>query len=303
MKRILIALFIGLASASLIPYTAKAATKGIQISPLSYNFEIKDGSGDTGKIIITNQNSDPLNYVIEVENFASVTDEGAPTFAGTEPEGAYTTLADWFTFDAPKEGVVEPFKDVTIGFTINIPQGAEPGGHYAAVFAREIRKNAEGKTELGVASRVGSLILVTVPGETKKTGTITDFTYPKLIWKGPAEFTMKVENTGTVHYDSKANVELSPIAFLGKKTNVDLGTHTIIPSSSRNYVGSLDKKYPFGYYKINATATDGDGASITTAGNATLIAIPLMIIIPGLIGLALLIWIIVFIKKHVVFKP
>lgn len=302
MKKVLAILFVGLVSISLIPSSAKAATKGIQISPLSYNFEIKDGAGDTGKIIVTNQNSDPLNYVIEVENFSSVSDDGAPSFAGIDPEGAYTTLADWFTFDAPKEGVVEPFKDVTIGFTINIPQGAEPGGHYAAVFAREVRKNAEGKTELGVASRVGSLILVTVPGDTKKTGSITEFTYPKIIWKGPAEFTMKVENTGTVHYDSKANVELSPVAYLGKKTNVNLGTHTIVPNSSRSYVGSLDKKYPFGYYKINATATDGNEAPITTAANATLIAIPLMIVIPGLIGLALLIWIIIFVKKHVVFK-
>jgi hypothetical protein len=285
-----------------LPGKTKAATKGIQISPLSFNFDIQDGQNTTGKIVITNFNDDDLNYALEVENFAGVTDEGAVMFAGREELGATTTLADWFTFDAPREGVVSPHKDQEINFTIDIPAGAEPGGHYAAVFAREIRKTASGQTELGVASRVGSLVLVSVPGEVSKTGRITDFTFPKFIWKGPAEFTMKVENTGSVHYDSKANVELSPVAFLGKKTNVDLGTHTIIPKNIRNYDGKLDKKYPFGIFKVNATATDGSGTAISAGVNATIIAIPLMIVIPGLLGLILLIWLILYLKKHLVFR-
>ncbi len=291
-----ILMFIFLAA---LPSKTKAVTNGIQISPLTFNMEIPQSGTGQGKIIVTNQNDDTLNYVIEVENFAGVTDDGSVAFAGKEEEGAVTTLADWFTFDSPKEGEIAPHKDKEIGFTINMPVDAEPGGHYAAVFAREVRKNPDGKTIMGVASRVGVLVLVSVPGETKKSAEITEFTYPKFVWRGPNNLSMKVSNTGTVHYDSKGSVELKNL--FGNLTSIDMGTHTIIPKNARNYNGTWLSKYPFGYYQVTAKAQDGNGNFLTTSG--VIWAIPLMIVIPVIIGLILLILIIRYLKRHLQFKP
>lgn len=281
-----------------IPLTAKAATNGIQISPLTFNLEIPKSGIGSGKIIVTNSNDDALDYVIEVENFAGVTDEGSVSFAGSELEGAVTSLADWFTFDAPKEGQLAAHKDKEIGFTINLPADAEPGGHYAAVFAREVRKNPDGKVVMGVASRVGVLVLISVPGETSKSAQITDFTYPKFVWRGPNDFTMKVQNTGTVHYDSPATVELKNI--FGQTTTVDMGKHTLIPKYERLYTGKWASKYPIGYYKVTAKTFDGANNPITTI--AVIWAIPLVIVIPVLIGLILLIIIIKYLRKHLRFR-
>lgn len=282
----------------LVPFSAKGAERtGIQISPLTYNFEIKDSDNTTGKIIVTNLNNEPLNYVIEVENFASVSESGAPSFAGVENEASITTLADWFTFDAPKEGTLAPHTDITINFTISIPTGAEPGGHYAAVFAREVKKNAEGKTELGVASRVGTLILVSVPGATTKGAEITEFVYPKYIWKGPVDFSMKVKNTGSIHYDSKGTLSLKPL--IGSTREVDLGTHTIVPKSIRSYSAQWQNKYPIGRYILTASALDGNGQEITISG--VIWALPIVIVIPAIIGLILLILIIRYLRKHIRF--
>lgn len=282
------------------PRAFAAEKKGIQLSPLTFDFKVLGSEIQSGTITVTNLNNEPLSYILEVENFADVNEEGAPSFAGKEIEGSITTLADWFTFDAPKEGVLLPRKSNAINFTIDIPAGADPGGHYAAVFAREIKKNAEGKIELGIASRVGALILVSVPGEVTKSVVITDFLFPKFVWKGPVDFSMKIKNTGSVHFDSAGSFKLKSI--LGKTSSVGVGSHTVIPrANGRAYSGAWAKKYPFGYYNVTASATDGNGKDISLAAG-TLIAIPLIIVIPAFIGIILLILLIVFLRKHLRFK-
>lgn len=278
----------------MFPISTNATTRGIQISPLTFNLDIQEGGTSGGKIIVTNLNAETLSYALEVEDFAGVDDQGAVSFAGKEVKGAVTTLADWFTFDSPKEGDIPARKDKEINFSITIPKGAEPGGHYAAIFAREIKKTPTGQSEVGIASRVGVLSLVSVPGDTTKTAKLIDFTYPKFIWRGPTDFSMKVENTGTVHYDSKGNVELKPL--LGKTTNVDMGTHTLIPNNVRSYAARWASKYPFGYYKVTASAFDGNGQIMTKTG--VIWAIPIIIVIPVIIALILLILVIKYIRKH-----
>ena len=279
---------------SLVLSVKPAKAAGIQISPLVFNMDISSTGSGAGKIIITNNNPDVLNYVVEVENFAGVTEDGAVTFAGKEEADVVTNLSDWFTFDAPKEGAIDPKKDKEISFTVAIPKGAEPGGHYAAIFAREVKKSPTGQAEIGIASRVGALVLVSVPGKVTRTADITNFTYPKFVWRGPNDLILNIKNTGTVHFDSKADVQLKSI--FGPTTKVDMGNHTLIPTNDRKYVGTWASKYPFGYYKVTATALDGNKNPITTTG--VIWAIPLIIVIPIIILIILLIIIVKYIKRH-----
>lgn len=279
----------------IMPVIALGAERsGIQISPLTYNFDISPGQSKEAKIIVKNLNPEPLNYVIETENFNQVSEEGAPSFEGVPQIKGVTTLADWFNIpNNDKEGVIEPQKEKEIIFQVTVPQGAEPGGHYAAIFAKQIKKNAEGQTELGIASRVGTLILVSVPGDVTKTAQITEFKAPKIVWKGPVDLSMRVQNTGTVHYDSLATADFK--SLIGT-SQANLGTHTLLPNNIRFYEGQWNKKYPFGYYKISASALDGDKQPVTTT--ATMWAIPLIIVIPALLAIIIIILIILYFKKH-----
>ncbi|MEI6498511.1 MAG: hypothetical protein WCO23_00965 [bacterium] len=280
-----------------IPKFALAAQEGIQISPLTYKFDIKPGETQSAKITVKNLNNTPLDYTTEAEIFSSVSDDGAPSFAAETKEAGLNTLADWIVFTNDSTGTIPVGGTKVINFTITVPANAEPGGHYAAVFAKQSTPTAEGQTEIGVASRVGTLVLVTVPGEVIKSSAITEFKSPSFVIGGPVSFDMKVKNSGSVHFDSNAKVELKPI--FGKTTTVDLGTHTIIPANSRNFVGEWSYKYPFGRYAITATATDIDGKLMTTT--AILWAIPLVIVIPAIFVIILLILLIVYMKKHLKF--
>lgn len=302
MKRIFVSLsmFAILGLGLLFPVSAKAVSQGIQISPINYSYEINAGNSVNAQFVISNITDQPMNYVLETENFSDVSDEGAPSFGGVnEQELGVTTLKDWINIAvADKEGTIAPGDKKMISFSIDIPVGADPGGHYAALFAKQVAKTPEGKTILGVQNRVGSLVLVTVPGKVTNTAEITSFTYTKFFWKDPAQFSMKVKNTGTIHYDSTAKVTLT--SLLGKKTEIDLGKHTLIPKFSRDYSGTWAKNFPFGYYKVSATATDGSDNLITTTG--VLWALPIMIVIPVVILLILVIWIIVYLRRHLRFQ-
>jgi hypothetical protein len=244
---------------------------------------------------------------MEKENFTSVSEEGAPSFSAGDLKEGVTTLADWISFDGPTEGKLLPKQEKEINFTIPIPEGAEPGGHYAAIFVKQIKKTEEGKTELGVSSRVGTLILVSVPGTTNKSAEIVEFKAPKLLLKGPVEckkdgdkiiagscFTMKVRNNGTVHFDSKGTVEIKPL--IGRTSVIDLGTHTILPHNIRSFGAGWNKKYPFGYYRLKAQATDGDGNPITAT--AVMWAIPLIIVLPILATLIIIFMVVRYVKKN-----
>lgn len=276
---------------------ASAVDSGIQISPLTFNFDILPGGSKEGKINIHNYNNEAINYTTEIELFAAVSEEGAPSFKQDEKKEGVTSLVDWITITANKEGAIATKQSVDIPFKIDVPTGAEPGGHYAAIFAKQIIKNAEGKTELGIASRVGALILVSVPGATDKSAKIAEFKPPKIVWRGPVDLSLKVENTGTVHYDSAASIKIAPL--WGAETSIDLGTHTLIPQSPRLYKGTWGNKYPFGYYKLTATAKDGNGSVVTR--EAILWAIPLVIVLPILIAAIIIILIIIYLRRHVRF--
>ncbi len=282
-----------------IPYAAKAAAGGIQISPLTFKYEISPGQSQSGTITIKNLNSDNLDYIIESENFALVSDDGAPSFSGGNAATTSSSLAGWITVPADQTGTILALGEKNITFNIAAPANAEPGGHYAAIFARQVKKTATGQTEIGIASRVGTLILVTIPGNAKKGAEITEFTSPKVVWKGPVDFTMKVKNSGNIHFDSTGTVAIK--SMFGGTTTVELGTHTILPDNSRNFSGVWSSKYPFGRYQITATATDTDGNPMTTT--AVLWAVPLVIVIPVIIILIVIILVVKYLKRHLKFVP
>lgn len=299
MRKISKILILFAALASLIVAGIADASNGVQISPVTYNFEINPGETKASTVTITNRENEALNYIMETEIFKQSDESGVPSFSRVEPGEGVSSFIDWVVFEAGSEtGTVEPKQVKVVNFTITVPENAEPGGHYGAIFARQVKKNAEGKTEVAVAARVGTLILISIPGDVDNSVKVLEFKSPKFIWRGPVVFKLRVENTGSVHYDSKGTANIKNI--IGKSTTLEMGTHTILPGSVRAYEASWNNKYPFGYYKITPTATDGTGKNMTGA-EVAVIAIPLLIVIPAVILIILLVIGILYLRRHVRF--
>lgn len=296
-QKIVLMLGLGLLGLMIIipTHEARAANTGIQISPVTFNFEIKPGETQTGKILITNRNDETMNYIMEMEIFENSSEDGVPSFTAVKPAEGASSFIDWVTFPDGDKGSIEVGKSKEVNFVISLPATAEPGGQYGAIFAKQTKPLIEGANQVGVAARVGALVLISVPGQTTSGAQILDFKAPKFVWRGPVDFKAKVQNTGTVHYDSKVTASIQNL--IGSPIKLDLGTHTILPKSIRAYEATWSSKYPFGYFKITPTTTDGDG-NIVSGAVVIMWAIPLIIVIPIIITLILLVLIIGYFKRH-----
>jgi len=269
---------------------AQAATndQGLQISPLTLRYEIKKGENTAGKVTIKNLSSEEINYAMEAEDFDKVDDQGAPSFLAEKKASGVSTLADWIKFDQDKEGSLKSKQEKIINFTVNVSADADPGGHYAGVFVRKVESATAG--QVGVAGRVGTLVLVTVPGQITKKAEIKDFEVPESTFKiQPVDLSARVYNSGNTFYEAKAEIESSSIWGTDK---IDLGSHVIPHQNSRSYSASWSPKIPFGLYKLTLRVTDGDGT--VHEKNASAWILPYEIVVPFIIIIILIILAIVF---------
>lgn len=49
-----------------------------------------------------------------------------------------------------------------------MPENADPGGHYAAIFLSSLPPTKEGEKTIGVASKIGALVLLRVEGDIRE---------------------------------------------------------------------------------------------------------------------------------------
>ena len=276
---------------------ADEVTSGLQISPVMFEEDVADGESFISQFNLKNYYDVPISYTIETELFSFVDDEGAPSYQPASEDPAVSDLTDWIKFADPTSGILQAGEAKNVRFSIDVPVGAEPGGHYGAIFAKTSNLTTAGKSEVAINSRVGCILLITTPGEMEKSAEITEFNPPRFIWSGPTDLRVLVKNTGTVHFKSAVNVEIQPL--LGSKSTISMGEHTVIPNNERAFEAKWGKKFPFGFYKLSAIAEDGNGNLISET--VTVWALPLIILIPALILIILLFWMISYLKKHIVF--
>jgi hypothetical protein len=292
------------------PFSAFAAPDtGMQVSPLTFTYEAKAGDIVNAEINFTNKTTTDLNYSIETEDWVNLSDAGEPVFQAVKDNAEAPTLAKWFSFPNGTEGVLASGQSEKIKFTITIPSTAEPGGHYAGVFMKKNTAISETSNEVAINTRIGVLFLINIPGNETKTGIVKDFNFPKIVWKGPVNFSFKVRNTGTTHYDSKGKIDIASI--FNQKMSADFkyteeikkydDTHTVLPNTERLYEATWNNKYPFGRYKVIASAKDGNGKDISSE-TGIVWAIPLVIVIPALAALILIILLTIYLRKHLQFK-
>jgi len=247
------------------PISAQDTKTGLQLSPISYEVAANPGENFVKEIKITNVSDKKLKTEISAEDFIAGGEKGEPKILVGEEEGSSKwSLRHWIKFD---EAQLELEKKETKSFyfNINIPEDAEPGGHYGVV---RFTYSTPQKDDSGVAlsGSIGCLVLVKVKGDVKETGKIVEF-YParllesgqkKTIFfeKGPVDFGLRFKNTGNVHYKPKGTIEIT--SLLGKKYKVAFDERNVLPDSIRKFDTQWKEAPSFGRFTAQATMEYGD---------------------------------------------
>lgn len=290
------------------------AGQAITVSPPLIEIEADKGDTINQTLKVRNETDAPVTYYLTSERFTAGGEEGAPVFVGED-----IGLSTWMDF--PVEAITIPGSEtIEVPFTINIPDFAGPGGHYAAIFLSTIPPDKrEGTSQVQIASKIGSLVLVRIAGEITEGAEIKEFktmadTYDSL----PVDFVTRVENTGNVHVKPIGTVLVKNMfgSIAGQVAVNDAGGN-VLPKQIRKFETSWVKNpnvtqantfwgkyrqqkenYAFGKYTAEMTLAYGTAGKLLTAETSFWV-IPWNVIIVNLVILIIVVIILYFgIKRY-----
>lgn len=170
--------------------------KAVTVSPVVVDHEVAPGMKASGKMMVTNDGQSMQTFYISSQSFVATGEEGEQQFLDKEETNS---LPSWFKFNQTSYEV-EAGKTVEIPYTINVPQDAEPGGHYAAVFFTTSPTNDSNEPSVSIAAKTGILFLVKVSGNTKESATIESYSVNQSYFSHlPAFMSLRIRNDGNVH--------------------------------------------------------------------------------------------------------
>ena len=282
------------ALSALLPLTAFAST-GLSIQPVKIDQTINPGQSLTGQILLQNASDGPVNVAVSLQDFLPNAGADSIAFVGRAP--GVTSVRDWITMQVPASFTLAVGEQKEIPYTIAAPANAEPGGHYG-VMLFNATPIATTSGALKVGTQVGMIVLIAIPGNHLEKGNIIDFTAPSFLQSGPVPFSMKFQNTGTVHFEPKGSIVVTNM--LGQKAaEVPITGQVVLPTSIKDLGFEWDASgFNIGRYKAVATVVDGDGNALTSQ-EVSFWIVPVWYLIGFIVVLILLYFILRYIRRHV----
>jgi hypothetical protein len=296
-------LFFGVLSACAVYFVFSApmvlAGTGLRIQPVKVSHTLNPGEEISGVISLTNAGGDEDDTLItlKTEDFVPIAGGEGANFTGRAP--GVTTVMDWITLGENNERSFLIKKDEGRGipYTIRAPLDAEPGGHYGVLFFTAQR--VSGRETLNVSTRVGVLVLVSVPGSHLQKGRILNFaTAEKFYQTDPIDFLTRFENTGTVHFEPKGSIKITNI--FGKDVGeVSVEGQVVLPTGIRNLTSKWDVNgLLFGKYNAHLEIVDGDGEKLSSK-SASFYVFPIWLMLEFLGAVIFLYLVLRYMKKKV----
>ncbi len=240
---------------------------GLEVSSPLYEYTIDPGKVQQDIIKIKNVGSTDQTYYPEVLDFKSDNKSGDPVFLKQgETAGTYS-LSKWVSVSTA--GIkLSPNQSTAINFNITVPSDAEPGGHYAGILFSTQPPDPSGTNQIGLANKVGSLILVRVSGAAKESAKITEFKTDKTQYDATnVNFSTTVANTGNVHLQPKGVITVKNV-FGAQVAAIDVNqlSSNVLPGSTRIFASSWkDSGFRFGYYTATVVLNYGNPSQSMTS--------------------------------------
>lgn len=285
MKRILVGATAMLAAALFFVPRVVGQTPEITLSVSPQTFDITANPGDSisNSFRIVNGTDKEVKLVVKAKNFNVSGEEGGVEL--TE-ETTNWSVADWITVD-PTETTIPARGNTFFDFTINVPDGAEPGSHFGAIV---VRSDAEPLNDTGpsVAQEIGPLVLVSVSGDITEAAEIDSFGSTRAFWfSSPVELVTRLNNTGNVHFKPTGTITIKNM-FGSEVTTINLTEQNVLPDSIRQLLNEWDPGITsFGRYTADLSLVYGDDDTILVASTSFFVfpLITTLVVVGGLVFL------------------
>jgi hypothetical protein len=227
-------------TAAILPAGAQTEKTALTITPPLVKISVNPGETWSSAVKIANNNLRDITVNAQILDFKSGPDGGVVFLNKGEAgkEWQNFLLSDWVSV-ATGSIPVAAQQSVEVPYTITVPTGAEPGGHYAAVVVgTKANENIEG-SGMKISSLLASLILLEVQGNVKEDGSIREFRVAKSINQEPnIEFNVSFQNKGNIHLQPQGEIVIYDMwnreagkVFLNHQTEFG----NVLPQSTRDW--------------------------------------------------------------------
>lgn len=256
----------------------------ITLSPAVYRPEFKAGDVGASKITIINDGQTDYDVVLYARPFSVTNEAYDPDYTEVNER---TQAYQWIQLETTRISL-KAGASREVQYEINVPANAASGGHYAVLFAET--QPAQDGSNVARKKRVGSLIYMTVAGTTIQEGSITTWLTKLLQTKPPLESTLKVKNSGNVHFQADVTAQYSNI--FGKKQFELKRELIILPGTTRLITVSWEKPPYFGIFRASGSVKYLDKTEELSSHWVILLPQPviigLVVVVAGAFGYALL---------------
>ncbi|MDR2063515.1 MAG: hypothetical protein LBQ02_01845 [Candidatus Nomurabacteria bacterium] len=193
-----------------------------------------------------------------------------------------TELAKWIKFERTKY-ILKSGEELSIPFSITVPEGVAGGGQYAIIYVYAEGQNAAGGMEVG--SRLGLPVFARINGETRTKVNVEKTDIKGFLLKPPITATSLVNNTGNV--DVVAEYKLEVKNLFGKMVyEYSRGGH-IMPETPRKVELVWEDTPSIGIFKVKQEVIlylDDETQGATMEKTVVVIPIWFLILAPLLVA-------------------
>ena len=183
----------------------------LQVSPSKQQLGgLEPGEVREGSFKVQNIGTGAFDFKVYASTYEVKGENYDPVFDGSK-DGL--KIANWFTF-SQDTGHLESDTEVTINYTIRVPQNAPGGGQYGAIMVETVKENDD-KSNIQAISRVGMVIYSHINGEINRCTRILENKLPSFLFNPPIFGESRVENCGNV--DAELSVSLKVYPFFSNE--------------------------------------------------------------------------------------
>ncbi len=223
-------------------FVAPLLAQAVTVGPVKLEYFVDPGKIIKGEFFLQNEESLAHSFYPSFEKFTE-NNKGEKIFTKEESD-----LSTWFKIASPIN--LNSGEGRTIPFTIVVPKDAPPGGHFAVIWWSTTPPGPAGK-QVSIVTRAGILVYLTVSGDIKESGILTNFLADRFFSGPPFNFTVSFLNTGNSYLKPEGRIVIKNL--FGKErasAAVNEFGSNILPQSEKSFnVQIQSDSFFFGLYR------------------------------------------------------
>lgn len=245
--------------------TAYAQTSSKVMTVIPPRLEISAKPGETVRKIVQfrNESENTAYLAVVAKDFIVSNNTGQPDFVDARVSGRWAA-SSWLKINNSSLSV-SPKSLANVNVTINIPQDALPGGHYAGILYEAKGLASPFGKGVGAGSAitqvVGTLVYINVAGPITENATVKKFEVPGFSEYGPIPFTTEINNLSDVHIKPVGQITVRNL-FGQVATQLTLDERNIFPGASLLYSNTWPEKLLIGRFRADLEVAYGSGRAL-----------------------------------------